>query len=262
MRSPSRTAATPPTSLVTRLVTGLVTILALAGCAGSAGIAAQGAASASNAPAQPATSPATSLASGPPSPSPSPSPSPGTTAPVPVAPGAGPRRQTMARPHSSGPAFHAMLADLWLAVRSGRPRLGLPAFFPVDAYKQVKAIYDPAADWRGRLWLDFALDVRAAHALLGRHPDRARFVRAIVPSAEASWVGPGACYNDVGYWHLGNARVVYRIGGQVRSFGIASLISWRGVWYVVHFGGVVRGAVGMVDAPADGPGYAGPPGGC
>ena len=75
----------------------------------------------------------------------------------------------------------------------------------------------------------------------------------IVPSAEAVWVGPGACYNKAGYWHVANPRVVYRLHGQVRSFGIASLISWRGVWYVVHFGGITRPAVGMVDAPASGP---------
>jgi hypothetical protein len=168
----------------------------------------------------------------------------------------------MTRPKAAGPEFRAMVADLWLAVRTGKARLGRPAFFPVAAYKQVKAIADPAADWRTRLWLDFALDVRAAHRLLGRDARAARLVRVIVDSAGAAWVGPGACYNRTGYWHVANSRVVYRLHGQVRSFGIASLISWRGVWYVVHFGGVVRPAVGMVDAPATGPGSAGPQGGC
>ena len=155
-----------------------------------------------------------------------------------------------------------MVTDLWLAVRAGRPSLARPAFFPVDAYKQVKAIYDPAADWRSRLWLDFSVDVKAAHRLLGADPRAARLIRVIVPSAGAAWIGPGVCYNKAGYWHVGNPRVVYRLHGQVRSFGIASLISWRGVWYVVHFGGITRPAVGMVDAPASGPGYAGPQGGC
>lgn len=155
-----------------------------------------------------------------------------------------------------------MVTDLWLAVRTNRPGVARQAFFPVDAYKQVKAIWDPQLDWRNRLWLDFTLDVRAAHALLGPHPRRARLIRVIVDSPGAAWVGPGACYNNVGYWHVANSRVVYRLNGQIRSFGIASLISWRGVWYVVHFGGVVRGAVGMVDAPSAGTGYAGPQGGC
>ena len=46
------------------------------------------------------------------------------------------------------------------------------------------------------------------------------------------------------------------------SFGIASLISWRGVWYVVHLGAISRTSVtGVVDDPTIGPGTFGPPGG-
>jgi len=56
--------------------------------------------------------------------------------------------------------------------------------------------------------------------------------------------------------------VVYRLHGRERSFGIAALIAWRGVWYVVRFGGITRPAVGMVDAPARGQGIPGPQGGC
>src|SRR6266702_6385826 len=83
--------------------------------------------------------------------------------PLPVAPGQGQLAQTRVRPRAHGPAFRAMVTDLWLAVRTGRPSLARQAFFPLAAYKQVKAIYDAAGDWRTRLWLDFALDVRAAH---------------------------------------------------------------------------------------------------
>jgi hypothetical protein len=155
-----------------------------------------------------------------------------------------------------------MVTDLWLAVSRGRPSLAKPAFFPETAYKQVKAIYNAAADWRTRLWLEFSLDVRAAHRLLGPNTSGAKLVRVIVPSAQAAWITPGVCYNRVGYWHIAGPRVVYKLHGQLRSFGIASLISWRGVWYVVHFGGVVRPAVGMVDTPTAGPGIPGPPGGC
>ncbi len=90
-----------------------------------------------------------------------------------------------------------------------------------------------------------------------------RLDRVIVPTAYAAWVYPGACYNKIGYWHVPGARVVYREHGNERSFGIASLISWRGVWYVVHLGAVQRTAVtGIVDQPAAGPGVPGPPGGC
>lgn len=152
------------------------------------------------------------------------------------------------------------MADLWLAVTKGNANYALPAFFPLAAYKQVKAIANPAADWRSRLWYDFTLDVAAAHRLAG---SKATFVKVIVPAQYAAWIYPGGCYNSLGYWHVPGARVVYRTGGQERSFGIASLISWRGVWYVVHFGAVLRSAAtGIVDDPVAGPGVPGPPGGC
>jgi hypothetical protein len=179
---------------------------------------------------------------------------------VPVAPGAGALPQTRALPSTNSAAFRAAMQDLWLAVTTGKPDLALPAFFPLAAYQQVKAIYDPAADWHGRLWYDFALDVGAAHRLVGAG---ARLVRVIVPTSDAAWVDPGVCANRLGYWHVPGARVVYREHGQERSFGVASLISWRGVWYVVHFGAVLRSVVtGIVDQPAAGPGVPGPPGGC
>jgi hypothetical protein len=191
-------------------------------------------------------------------PSPSPSASPSVIAVPAPAPGL---PQTRALPSAATPVFHAEMTDLWTAVVTGRPATGAPAFFPLSAYKQVKAIGDPAADWNARLFGDFRLDVGAAHRLLGA--DRARLVRVIVPSGDAAWIDPGVCENGVGYWHVGGARLVYQQDGQVRSIGIASLISWRGQWYVVHFGAVLRtGAAGLVDQPAVGPGVPGPAGGC
>jgi hypothetical protein len=182
--------------------------------------------------------------------------------PLPVAPGQASLPQTMAHPKTRGRAFHAMVTDLWLAVRTGKPSLGRMAFFPVDAYKQVKAIVDPAADWQSRLWDDFVLDVHAAHRLLGPDARAAKLVTVLAAGSQAAWITPGVCANKIGYWHVAESRMVYRLHGQERSFGIASLISWRGVWYVVHFGGVVRPAVGMVDSPGPGPGSPGPQAGC
>jgi hypothetical protein len=134
----------------------------------------------------------------------------------------------------------------------------LPAFFPEAAYAQVKAIADPRADWADRLVATFRLDISAAHALLHGGGAHATFVRVDVPAAFAHWVNSGACYNRIGYWELPNARVVYRDGGVVRSFGIASMISWRGVWYVVHLGAVSGDAGGTVDAPSTGAGTSAP----
>ncbi len=179
---------------------------------------------------------------------------------LPVAPGAGRLAQTSAFPSVKSTAFKNAMHDLWLAVSAGKPDLALPAFFPEAAYTQVKAIANPQSDWQYRLWYDFTLDVAAAHELVGRG---AKFVKVVAPAEYAAWVYPGACYNSTGYWHAPGARVVYRQGSQVRSFGIASLISWRGDWYVIHLGAVLRsGSYGEVDDPEAGEGYPGPPGGC
>ena len=173
------------------------------------------------------------------------------------------QHQTRMLPPAHSSDFGAEMTDLWAGVVSGRPDLAMPAFFPVVAYEQVKAIAYPAADWRDRLVAEFRADVLAAHDLIGRRARNATLIRVVVPEQQAGWIDPGVCSNGVGYWHVAGARVVYRIGGQERSFGIASLISWRGGWYVVHLGGVLRaGTGGMVDQPAFGPGAPGPPGGC
>jgi hypothetical protein len=181
----------------------------------------------------------------------------------PVPPPAGRLPQTRAFPSAHSRVFHAEMTDLWAAVVTGQARLARQAFFPLTAYTQVKAIADPAADWHSRLYADFRLDVAAAHHYLGGGARHTRLLRVIVPSAQATWIDPGVCANGVGYWHVAGARLVYRQHGQVRSIGIASLISWRGRWYVVHFGAVLRtGGDGIVDSPGAGPGVPGPPGGC
>lgn len=179
---------------------------------------------------------------------------------LPVAPGAGRLGQTQALPSTKTVAFRNAMYDLWLAVTTGKPRYALPAFFPEAAYDKLKAIAYPESDWQYRLWYDFTLDLAAVHHMVGQN---AKFVRVVVPNEYAAWVYPGGCYNSIGYWHMPGARVLYREDGQLRSFGIASMISWRGDWYVIHFGAVLRsGDYGEVDDPTDGPGYPGPPGGC
>jgi hypothetical protein len=187
-------------------------------------------------------------------------PTPAGPAALPLAPaGDGARHQTDVMPKTDDAAFRNLTADLWLAVTTGNPSYGLPAFFPESAYEQVKAIADPAYDWRTRLWYDYTMDVAAAHQLAGGD---ARLVAVIVPAQYATWIPVGACYNDIGYWHVPGARVEYRKDGHLESIGIASMISWRGVWYVVHFGGVQRTGGGMIFEPAAGEGIPGPPGGC
>jgi hypothetical protein len=237
------------------LAVAVVAAALLAGCGAASSPAATQVSTTKAGPARSSSSPGSGVTSAAPSPRPS-----GPPTALPVAPGAGALPQTRAFPSTNTAAFHAAMQDLWLAVTTGNARLALPAFFPRAAYQKLKSIYDPGADWDDRLWYDFTLDLGAAHRAVG--PD-ARLVRVVVAGYDADWVGPGVCANSIGYWHVSGARVVYRQHGEERSFGIASLISWRGVWYVVHFGAVLRSVVtGMVDDPEVGPGIPGPAGGC
>jgi hypothetical protein len=152
---------------------------------------------------------------------------------------------------------------LWQGIQGGSVTAAMPAFFPEGAYAQVKTIADPQADYNNRLVHELSLDIGAAHGLLGAGASSAQLVGVQVPSSYAHWVSPGTCDNGVGYYELPNARVVYREGGQTSSFGIASMISWRGVWYVVHLGAVVRPSdTGVVDDASSGGGYSAPSSTC
>ena len=185
-------------------------------------------------------------------------------APVPAAgpSGAGdPGRlpQTTVLPSSSTARFRARMAALWRGIVEDSPRAAQSVFFPESAYEQVKQIPNAAADYRNRLLANYGADIHAAHVLLGRGASGARLVAVLVPRQWA-WITPGYCYNRVGYWHAPGSRLVYRRRGRILSFGIFSLISWRGEWYVVHLS--VWNQPGTVDNPSIGVGLFGPPGGC
>lgn len=233
-------------------------VIAIAGCGGTSTTTA----ASKPPPPAPATStaniPLTTTAQ-PPKPKPKPRPKP-RPKPKPD-PGALP--QTEQLPSASTRAFHAEMASLWAGVRRDSVTAALPAFFPRRAYIQVKRVADPEADYDERLLIDYRLDLAAAHELLGGTGAGARLVDVQVPKSYAHWVEPGACYNGVGYYEVPNARIIYRQHGVVRSFGIASMISWRGVWYVIHLGAVDRpSAVGLVDDPTTGTGESVPSSTC
>lgn len=171
------------------------------------------------------------------------------------APAPGSLAQTNAYPSATSSQFKSIMASLWTGIVHGSLEPALPAFFPKDAYVRLKAIASASSDWADRLVNDYGLDIIAAHALLGGGAARARLITVNVPSGYGHWIEPGVCYNSVGYYELPNARIVYREDGETRSFGIASMISWRGVWYVVHLGAILRSTgSGTVDEPATGVG--------
>ncbi len=173
--------------------------------------------------------------------------------------------QTTQFPAASTPQFESEMNALWQGIVAGSVTPALPSFFPRTAYVQLKTgITDPSGDWQNRLVADFELDIDAAHALLGPDPSAATLVSVSVPEQYGHWIPPGVCANGIGYYEVANSRVIYQLGGQTRSLGIASMISWRGTWYVVHLGAILRGDTGggIVDDPEAGPGVSAPSSTC
>ena len=136
--------------------------------------------------------------------------------------------------------FQAAAQQLWQAIVQDDPSIAMPFFFPKSAYLQVKAISNPSADYQNRLTAWYRLDIGAAHRLLGSNAASAQFVSVSVPTSDAQWIVPGVEYNKGSYYRVYGTRLTYRINGHTASFGIYSLISWRGEWYVVHLGPAVR----------------------
>jgi hypothetical protein len=149
--------------------------------------------------------------------------------------------QTHDEPSASGPAFEARVQALWDGIVADDPDRAMAFFFPLGAYRQVKDVPDPAADWRRRLVAAYAHDIHALHALharLGDGASSAKLVGLEVPQARARWVDPGEEYNRIGYWRVFSSRLRYDQDGSPGSFEVKSLISWRGEWYVVHLSAI------------------------
>jgi hypothetical protein len=141
--------------------------------------------------------------------------------------------QTMDRPTTADAGFQAGLAGFWQAVVTDDPTPAMPFFFPLAAYQQVKAISNPASDGQQRLVGAYQRDIHSLHASLGTAAASAQFTGIDVP-ASAQWVLPGGEYNKLPYWRVYGAQVRYSVAGRAGSFTIASMISWRGRWYIVH----------------------------
>lgn len=150
--------------------------------------------------------------------------------------------QTHDRPSAADPALVARIDALWAAVVADDPSLATSAFFPLAAYQQVKAINNPASDWNHRLMAAFAEDIHALHKRLGAHRASAKLTTYDLPDARARWVEPNEEYNKIGYFRVFGTAVHYHFEGDdpphEYSFTIASMISWRGQWYIVHLNSV------------------------
>jgi hypothetical protein len=163
----------------------------------------------------------------------------GTEAAAPVDPGTLP--QTRDRPRA-GDAFQARARALWDGIVRDDAEVALPFFFPLAAYRQVKAIPNPDADWKRRLVAAFRRDIHHLHEKLGAHAEDAKLVELDVATERGHWVDPGEESNKIGYWRVFGSKLRYETDKGATSLDVVSLISWRGEWYVVHLGGSAAGA--------------------
>jgi hypothetical protein len=149
-----------------------------------------------------------------------------------------PLPQLDVKPPSDGEAFIRRMELLVQAVLHDDPSRALPAFFPLVAYEQVKAIANPARDWQVRLVAAFERNIHEYHRALGSHVKSLRLVAIDVPESGIRWMKPGSEGNRVGYFRVLRSRLrVEDDQAKQRDFEITSLISWRGEWYVVHLNG-------------------------
>lgn len=134
--------------------------------------------------------------------------------------------------------FQHHIQLLFEAIKRDDPQLAKPFFFPVVAYEQVKAIKDPARDWRTRLWRLFERDIHTYHRQLGADPDKATFEGIELRERAIKWMKPGSEGNRIGYYRVTrNPLRIRDARGRLHTLQVTSFISWRGEWYVVHLNG-------------------------
>jgi hypothetical protein len=149
-----------------------------------------------------------------------------------------PLPQTDERPRTDSAGMRLRLEALVDAIAHDDPARAMPAFFPRSSYEQVKAITDPARDWRERLVRAFTRDIHEYHALLGPDAAGAQLASLVVNERAVRWMPPGAEGNRVGYYRVTRSRLRLRLpSGSPRELELTSLISWRGAWFVVHLHG-------------------------
>jgi hypothetical protein len=155
-----------------------------------------------------------------------------------VGPDGSPLPQTEDKPSVSSAAFRHRVELVARAILTGDPEPAHEAFFPLVAYRQVKAIQDPDRDYERRLLKSFDADVAEYHRAFSKEPSGAVFTGVDVAESRAEWMKPGREGNKVGYYRVLRSKLRFTLAsGKEKTFELTSLISWRGEWYVVHLHG-------------------------
>jgi hypothetical protein len=147
--------------------------------------------------------------------------------------------QTNDKPDATTPEFSARMQSFWSAILHDDASLAIPAFFPLSAYIQTKAISNPERDWQHRLFAHFKRDIHALHVEVASTGVgmSARLIRVDLNDKRARWIEPGDEGNKLGYYRVYGSQLIWSAEGKEHASPISSFISWRGVWYIVHLTG-------------------------
>ncbi len=149
-----------------------------------------------------------------------------------------PKPQTQDLPSSNDPGFQARLSSLCTAIIEGSPEKGHSAFFPLVAYRQVKAISDPDRDYKFRLLKHFDRDIIEYRRRIAKKRTPIKCSGLRIAQAQARWMKPGSEYNRIGYFRVLRSQLdLTGADGNTTTLEVTSLISWRGQWYIVHLNG-------------------------
>jgi hypothetical protein len=120
---------------------------------------------------------------------------------------------------------------LFEAIVHDQPRLAADAFFPRDAFLQVKDIADPGR-YYDQLRRRFDADIHALHASLP-DLDHAVFERFEL-ATRGGLVAAHEEGNRLPYWASRHSYVYFRSQGSVHKFEVRVMISWQSHWYLIH----------------------------
>ena len=149
-----------------------------------------------------------------------------------------PKPQTENLPRASDPSFQERIQMLCSAIIGGHPDQAHAAFFPLAAYRQVKAVADPDRDYRLRLLRNYDRDITDYHRRISSQHGTFRCSGIRLPKDQARWMKPGSEYNRIGYFRVLRAKLdLTDTDGNTTTLEVTSLISWRGQWYIVHLHG-------------------------
>jgi hypothetical protein len=149
-----------------------------------------------------------------------------------------PLTQTSQMPSADDPSLSDRIAALCDAILDNSPETAHRAFFPLQAYRQVKAVADPERDYRLRLLAHFDRDIGRYHRRLGRSRPELHCDGIAIAEGQARWMKPGSEFNRIGYYRVLRSKLRFSDArGGHTSLEVTSMISWRGQWYVVHLDG-------------------------